>query len=1157
MTTKTGELNSPSPAATLLERPLLRVNLEITAYIVLIVVSLVAHLWQLDVMAMHHDESIHAWNSWKFFAGGGGFTCAGDGKSSTYCYDPVYHGPALYILTFFSYFLFGDGEAQARLPMALAGVGMVASCWMLRPLIGKRGAFLAAILLGFSPSLLYFTRFARHDGLMVLWEVWMVFGIFRYLQSGRARFLCLTTAGIALAVGTHELYYILFFIFGLFVFVRLLAESPVARFLNIALVVLVVLCGIATVIFPSLSTRKFLVEMPALIGVALLLLWLCQRVWPRQSLLIPRMVDTVRNNLFSLWVALFIMFILYTVQYTTFFAYPRGFIDGLYAGIYYWLGSQHEYARGDQPWYYYLMQLPLYETLGVVCGIGGAIFLFGWGKGKHEPETGDENTLETEDMQEKAEAQKQAQVAALFPLFLVFWYFTSILLFSWAGEKMPWLLVHMALPGNLLAAWVLGKLAGVLDRPAEDTAEADNPSLPPLEAHHSPLLLLVPPGVLLLLVALGVALWRFRSQEGDGLAAQVHLLQGLVPLVVAGLLLFGLLTLAATITWQRLLALVALTLATATGAYMLRASWLAVYDHPDTPVELLVYTQTSPDVPRYVKDIELLAINLTRDSRSDKDVTGGLSLPIIVDSGNKDGDGSLAWPLQWYFRHFRNVSWKRAEDFQEPTTQTFEVELPGGGTDLAPVVMLYKSHINDAVRDTLSQDYVQPYGSEGALNWWFPEGDKCSPDSPGYKKFYYHSWMSSRLYTSAAPAGCGRDISAEIDPPWEPLLWSFRSENWETLTNFVLYRELAPSLRPGRRAMEVWVRKDLVSGVPERTAGRSGDMSPVHLMAQDSLGSADGLSGPTGITVDQNGNVYVADTMNHRVLIFDAKGTLRQTIGSFGNEEGKFQEPRGVAVDAQGNIYVADTWNARVVKLSPSGTWLTTWGTGNEDLGNGRRATVTGATQEGNNASPLGFFGPRGIAVDSEGHVYLADTGNRRIVVTDSNGTFLYQLGYEGSSPGTFKEPTGIGLDKDGNLYVADTWNGRVQVFPRGGDGKVAPVPIITWGVRGWREGTYDDPSLGVSQDGTVYVSIPTQQTISALTMRGDLLLRWGGSGSDLAGVDMPSGIAVGPDDAVYVVDRGNSRVLRFVLPLVRASLPAGIEAFERSNVRAFQCLSV
>ena len=67
---------------------------ELIAYLALVVLSVISHLWGLGTMAMHHDESIHAWSSWRFYTGAGSFSCWGGATAPTYCYDPVYHGSA-------------------------------------------------------------------------------------------------------------------------------------------------------------------------------------------------------------------------------------------------------------------------------------------------------------------------------------------------------------------------------------------------------------------------------------------------------------------------------------------------------------------------------------------------------------------------------------------------------------------------------------------------------------------------------------------------------------------------------------------------------------------------------------------------------------------------------------------------------------------------------------------------------------------------------------------------------------------------------------------------------------------------------------------------------------------------------------------------------
>jgi sugar lactone lactonase YvrE len=307
-------------------------------------------------------------------------------------------------------------------------------------------------------------------------------------------------------------------------------------------------------------------------------------------------------------------------------------------------------------------------------------------------------------------------------------------------------------------------------------------------------------------------------------------------------------------------------------------------------------------------------------------------------------------------------------------------------------------------------------------------------------------------------------------------------------------------------------------------------------LAEQSYGAPGKESGqldqPHGLAVDAQGTVYVSDSGAHRVTVFGPDGKLLREIGSFGSGPGQFNEPHGVAVDAQGNLYVADTWNARIDKFDANGTFVKSWGQGQPDQ-SGRLLTMTDGTEAGNAAAPLGFYGPRGVAVDKQGNVYIADTGNKRIVVTDGEGNFLYQWGSAGAGPGQFSEPIGLALDGRGNLYVADSWNSRVQVFGRGQDNRVSAAPIVTWNVSGWQPNTYYDPFIAANEAGQVFVAVPNRDTVLYANTRGDVLLGWGGKGDDLASFTLPSGVAVGPDGGVYVVDYGGGRVLKFSLPNV------------------------
>ena len=195
------------------------------------------------------------------------------------------------------------------------------------------------------------------------------------------------------------------------------------------------------------------------------------------------------------------------------------------------------------------------------------------------------------------------------------------------------------------------------------------------------------------------------------------------------------------------------------------------------------------------------------------------------------------------------------------------------------------------------------------------------------------------------------------------------------------------------------------------------------------VGVAALFNGPTGVAIDATNNIYVADFGNNLVRKIAATGGIVSTLagsGKAGNANAtgtsaSFNGPAGVAVDALGNVYVADFNNNLIRLINPAGVVSTFAGSGSAGNANG---TGTAAS----------FNGPRGIAVDASGNVYVADAKNNLIREISPLGvvTTLAGTGVAGNSSGaanasTFNYPSGVAVDANGNVFVADANNNLVR----------------------------------------------------------------------------------------------------------------------------------
>ena len=396
-------------------QPELTQSQERRAWTLLLLLATVLRLAGLGHRAMSHDESLHTTFSWYL------------ATRFHYQHDPMMHGPLLFHLNALVYRLLWVSDATSRLVPALAGIGTVAAVRLYRRWLGSAGSLAAAALIALNPGLLTYSRYIRNESMIGLATLLLYWAFLRYLESGHARHLRWGTLCLALLFLSKAVSFIHGFVMGALLTGWALLEYHRGQKLTLrtrriadwALLLLTLALPFAAGLLhrlPGWDPRDThtLTGQNRTFAIALILSAL--------SFCLALFWFTTPKR-FRIWLQAFALFwSLQLLLYTTLFSnFRSGLASGLAATLGYWL-DQHEVQRGSPDPFFYLTLLLFYEPL----------LLLGFFQ-KHN-------------------FRRSPQ--ALFAL----WALGHLLIYSWAGERMPWLLTHISLPLCLLAGPALLQL---------------------------------------------------------------------------------------------------------------------------------------------------------------------------------------------------------------------------------------------------------------------------------------------------------------------------------------------------------------------------------------------------------------------------------------------------------------------------------------------------------------------------------------------------------------------------------------------------------------------------------------------------------------------------------------------------------------------------
>lgn len=1058
----------------ILDLPLKRwfpATLETLLVVLLLLAAIVSRFYDLGARAMSHDEINHVVPTFSLYSGNG------------YQYDPMSHGPLQYHMMGLSYALFGDTDFTTRIPAALFSVATIALAMLaFRRYLGRTGAILAGLLFLISPIMLFYGRYARNEAYIVVWGLLTLYTTLRYLEHGKSWTLFLFTAVNALHFTDKATAYMFageLFIFLAAYFVDRMArrEWPQANrrssFLLGLVLAVAFTAGAAGIFLTQKPLDTFAIKLVVALlaaGAAGALVWSgieLVRSFGWTSLRAERSLDllillgtfilplvgaipiallgktpldyttpgvvrvVVAASILGaiavavgLWwfgrkwllhAALF--FTPFVLLYSTFFTAPQGLVGGAVGLLSYWT-VQQDVARGGQPLYYYaFLMIPVYEFLPALGTL--AAVLIASRKKLWQSQSGQPFTRATSELVPEGNgSQPPVPIAAL----LVYWSASSLALFTYAGEKMPWLTIHIALPMILAAAWAFGWM---------------------IEA--------VPWGRL--------AAWGARNFARATALAFFCLLA-----LVTGRTAFK----AAYVNYDYPFEY----LVYAHGAPYPKALFNEIEElslRVTGGQDMVVAYDNFVRYPywwymrRYTNKIDF-DLNPTRDVRNALVIGAGDDKiskldPIVAGNYFESNYMRLWWPTMDYW----SLKWGTIE-----AERSAALAANGAtSTNISSMsVFEYLKYVwphiqpfftDPAVRNAVWQIWFnRDYNAWAALrgsdaytltNWGTAER----------MRFYVRKDIASKLWpygttpqpiaqptdpyagittpvTADSTLGSAGTASAQFQAPRGIAMAADGSlyvadslnnriqhlrQDGTVLQAWGTFADVSKGAAPGGTFNEPWgvaVAPDGSVFVADtwnyRVQKFTSDGKFLSMWGTGPALGQDQFYGPRGLAVDKLGRVFVADTGNKRIVIYDGNGNYLSEFGEPGLQLGQLDEPVDIAIDPSENVYVTDTWNQRVQVFSPDGTGLV--------YSASAEWPVDGWFGNGLDNKPF-------IAVDASGSVSVTDPGLCRVISFTPNGKPAHV--WDGCAAGAFQMPSGIVSDGSGGLWVTDAASGTLVHF--------------------------------------------------------------------------------------------------------------------------------